>query len=249
MINPKRHDCTYPDKNLAGVGVALKLVQALCTRTGRAGWLPGVRQDRGDRDAGRRRAAQGENRIIAKLGLGMLSAGPAQGRPAIAARRLRADRQGDRQLSHRLRARSARQRRRPHEHAGHRRAAAAGLRRGDGRAKRAALAEQLNAENIRRQQEEAEIVAQAKKVVETDLEIGARTVIVVAGEGWHRGVIGIVASKLVDAFHRPAIVLSIDGDVAHGSCRSIPSFNMLGGARVVRRADVEVRRPQAGGRA
>ena len=53
------------------------------------------------------------------------------------------------------------------------------------------------------------------------------TVIVVAGEGWHRGVIGIVASKLVDAFHRPAIVLSIDGDVAHGSCRSIPSFNML----------------------
>ena len=63
--------------------------------------------------------------------------------------------------------------------------------------------------------------------VETDLEVGSRTVIVVAGEGWHRGVIGIVASKLVDAFHRPAIVLSIDGDVAHGSCRSIPSFNML----------------------
>src|SRR5438046_4333845 len=53
-------------------------------------------------------------------------------------------------------------------------------------------------------------------------------VIVVAGEGWHRGVIGIVASKLVDLFNRPAIVLSTDGDVAHGSCRSIPSFNMLG---------------------
>jgi len=91
-----------------------------------------------------------------------------------------------------------------------------------------ALAEQLNTENVRRQQEEAEIVTQARKAVETDLEIGSRTVIVVAGEGWHRGVIGIVASKLVDAFHRPAIVLSTDGDVAHGSCRSIPSFNMLG---------------------
>jgi single-stranded-DNA-specific exonuclease len=90
-----------------------------------------------------------------------------------------------------------------------------------------ALAEQLNAENLRRQQEEAEIVTQAKKIVETDLEVGSRTVIVVAGDGWHRGVIGIVASKLVDAFHRPAIVISIDGDVAHGSCRSIPSFNML----------------------
>jgi single-stranded-DNA-specific exonuclease len=90
------------------------------------------------------------------------------------------------------------------------------------------LAEQLNFENLRRQEEEAGIVAQARKLVETDLEIGSRPVIVVAGEGWHRGVIGIVASKLVDAFHRPAIVISTDGDVAHGSCRSIPSFNMLG---------------------
>ena len=90
------------------------------------------------------------------------------------------------------------------------------------------LAQQLDTENIRRQQEEADIVVAARKAVETDLEIGSRTVIVVAGEGWHRGVIGIVASKLVDAFHRPAIVISTDGDVAHGSCRSIPSFNMLG---------------------
>jgi single-stranded-DNA-specific exonuclease len=92
-----------------------------------------------------------------------------------------------------------------------------------------ALAAMLDAENIRRQQEEAEIVAQARKIVETDLEVGSRTVIVVAGAGWHRGVIGIVASKLVDAFHRPAIVLSIDGDIAHGSCRSIPSFDLLAG--------------------
>jgi single-stranded-DNA-specific exonuclease len=53
-------------------------------------------------------------------------------------------------------------------------------------------------------------------------------VLVVAGDGWHRGVIGIVASKLVDAFHRPAIVLSVEDGVAHGSCRSIPQFDMLG---------------------
>jgi single-stranded-DNA-specific exonuclease len=52
-------------------------------------------------------------------------------------------------------------------------------------------------------------------------------VIVVAGDGWHRGVIGIVASKLVDLTHRPTIVLSMDGNAAHGSCRSIPSFDML----------------------
>ena len=51
--------------------------------------------------------------------------------------------------------------------------------------------------------------------------------LVVAGEGWHRGVIGIVASKIVDAFYRPTIVLSIDDGIAHGSCRSIPGFDML----------------------
>src|SRR5204862_1302299 len=89
------------------------------------------------------------------------------------------------------------------------------------------LAMTLDNENVRRQEEEAEILAAAKKVALTDPDVGARSVLVVAGEGWHRGVIGIVASKLVDAFYRPAIVLSIDGDIAHGSCRSITGFNML----------------------
>src|SRR5262249_5895747 len=91
-----------------------------------------------------------------------------------------------------------------------------------------ALAQQLDGENVRRQQEEAEILAEAKRLVEADPAVGGRSVLVVAGDSWHRGVIGIVASKLVDQFHRPAIVLSIDGDVAHGSCRSIPPFDMLG---------------------
>src|SRR5262245_59097281 len=90
------------------------------------------------------------------------------------------------------------------------------------------LAQQLNDENARRQQEEAELVAQARKAIESDPAVGAHNVLVVGGEGWHRGVIGIVASKLVDAYHKPAIVLSIDGGIAHGSCRSIPDFDMLG---------------------
>ena len=89
------------------------------------------------------------------------------------------------------------------------------------------LARQLDGENVRRQEEEAAILASARKVVETDPAVGARSILVVAGEGWHRGVIGIVASKLVDAFHRPAIVISMDGELAHGSCRSIRGFNVL----------------------
>ena len=79
------------------------------------------------------------------------------------------------------------------------------------------LALQLDSGNIRRQEEEAEILTAAKKIVQTDPEVGSRSVLVVAGDGWHRGVIGIVASKLVDTYHKPAIVLSIDGGVAHGS--------------------------------
>ena len=69
--------------------------------------------------------------------------------------------------------------------------------------------------------------------------VGAHNVLVVGGDGWHRGVIGIAASKLVDTYHKPAIVLSIDGDVAHGSCRSIPDFDMLGALE--RCADLFVR--------
>lgn len=227
VINPKRHDCSYPDKNLAGVGVALKLVQALCGRTGHVNWLPAFVKVAAIGTLADVVPLAGENRVIAKLGLGMLSKGPHKvglrallevcgltGREidsyhigfVVAPRVNAAGRMSTPDIAARLLLASD-------ETMG---------------VEARALAEQLNSENLRRQQEEAEIVNQAKKIVETDLEIGARTVIVVAGDGWHRGVIGIVASKLVDAFHRPAIVISIDGDVAHGSCRSIPSFNMLG---------------------
>ena len=226
VINPKRHDCSYPDKNLAGVGVALKLVQALCGRTGHLNWMPAFVKVAAIGTLADVVPLTGENRIIAKLGLGMLSKGPHKvglralldvcglsGREidsyhigfVVAPRVNAAGRMSTPDIAARLLLASD-------ETMGE---------------EARALAEQLNAENLRRQQEEAEIVTQAKKIVETDLDVGSRTVIVVAGDGWHRGVIGIVASKLVDAFHRPAIVISIDGDVAHGSCRSIPSFNML----------------------
>ena len=226
VINPKRHDCTYPDKNLAGVGVALKLVQALCTCTGHANWLPAFVKVAAIGTLADVVPLTGENRIIAKVGLGMLSKGPHKvglralldvcgltGREidsyhigfVVAPRVNAAGRMSTPDIAARL-------------------LLAADETMGE---EARALAEQLDAENLRRQQEEADIVAQARKIVETDLEVGSRTVIVVAGEGWHRGVIGIVASKLVDAFHRPAIVISTDGDLAHGSCRSIPSFNML----------------------
>ncbi len=227
VINPKRRDCTYPDKNLAGVGVALKLVQALLRQAGRESWLPGFIKVAAIGTLADVVPLVGENRVIAKLGLDLLTKGPHKvGLRALldvcglagktidsfhisfmlAPRVNAAGRMSTPDIATRLLLASDE-------------ALVDEVR---------ALAQQLDGENVRRQEEEAEIVAAAKKIVTTDPDVGARTVLVVAGDGWHRGVIGIVASKLVDAFHRPAIVLSIEDGVAQGSCRSIPRFDMLG---------------------
>src|SRR5437762_12275824 len=76
VINPKRHDCTYPDKYLAGVGVALKLVQALCRRAGRESLLPGFIKVAAIGTLADVVPLVGENRVIAKLGLDLLTRGP-----------------------------------------------------------------------------------------------------------------------------------------------------------------------------
>src|SRR6266446_7006942 len=76
VINPKRHDCSYPDKYLAGVGVALKLVQALCRRAGRENLLPGFIKVAAIGTLADVVPLVGENRIIAKLGLDLLTKGP-----------------------------------------------------------------------------------------------------------------------------------------------------------------------------
>jgi single-stranded-DNA-specific exonuclease len=227
LINPKRHDSTYPEAELAGVGVALKLVQALCRETGHDNWLPGFIKIAAIGTLADVVPVLGENRVIAKLGLEMLSKGPhkvglralieAAGLTGkkidtyhvaflIAPRVNAAGRMGTPDIAARLL-----------------------LATDESMAEEVRLlAERLNEENQRRQQEEQRLLAHAKKVIETDPDVGARSVLVVAGEGWHRGVIGIVASRLVDTFYRPVVVLSIDGTEAHGSCRSIHSFDMLG---------------------
>src|SRR5476649_1291676 len=76
VINPKRHDCSYPDKYLAGVGVALKLVQALCRQAGRESWLQGFIKVAAIGTLADVVPLVGENRVIAKLGLDLLTRGP-----------------------------------------------------------------------------------------------------------------------------------------------------------------------------
>ena len=226
VINPRRHDCEYPDKNLAGVGVALKLVQALCQKRGRERLLPAFVKVAAIGTLADVVPLVGENRVIAKLGLEMLSQGPHKvGLRAlldVAGLKGKAIDSGHVAFQIAPRMNAAGRMASPDI------AARLLLAADETMAMEAQeLARQLDGENLKRQEEEAAILASAKKIVENDPVVGARSILVVAGDGWHRGVIGIVASKLVDAFHRPAIVLSTDGDVAHGSCRSIPAFNML----------------------
>jgi single-stranded-DNA-specific exonuclease len=226
VINPKRHDCSYPDKNLAGVGVALKVVQALCQRADKARWLPAFVKIAAIGTLADVVPIVGENRVIAKLGLGSLSTGrhTVGLRALLEASGLTGKTIDSYQVGFILAPRvNAAGRMSTPDIATRLLLACDETMLEDARG----LAQQLNEENLRRQAEEADLVAQARKAIETDPAVGAHNVLVVGGEGWHRGVIGIAASKLVDAYHKPSIVLSIDGDVAHGSCRSIPAFDML----------------------
>src|SRR5688572_16168240 len=226
VVNPKRHDCSYPDKNLAGVGVALKLVQALCGRAGKSAWMPAFVKIASIGTLADVVPLIGENRIIAKLGLQMLTKGPHKVglRALFEAAGLSGKTIDSYHIGFMVAPRINAAGRMSTPDIATRLLLAVDEAMGE---EAKSLAEQLETENLKRRQEDQDILAKAKKIVETDPEIGARSVLVVAGEGWHRGVIGIVASKLVDAFYRPAIVLSVDGDLAHGSCRSIPGFDML----------------------
>jgi len=227
VINPKRHDCTYPDKNLAGVGVALKLVQALCQRADRTKWLPAFVKIAAIGTLADVVPLVGENRVIARLGLASLSRGPHTIglRSLLDAAGLSGKTIDSYQVGFILAPRVNAAGRMSTPDIATRLLLATDETMGD---EARGLAQQLNDENLRRQQEEADLVTHAKKAIETDPAVGAHNVLVVGGAGWHRGVIGIAASKLVDAYHKPAIVLSVDGDIAHGSCRSIPDFDMLG---------------------
>src|SRR5690606_5487898 len=84
---------------------------------------------------------------------------------------------------------------------------------------------ELDAANAERRFTEQRILFDAEAQVR---ELGERPAYVLAGEGWHPGVIGIVASRIAERVHRPAILVALDGASGTGSGRSIPAFDLLG---------------------
>ncbi len=230
VLNPNRRDCSYPHKSLCGAGVAFKLVEALCATLD---WPP-RKLDRVKESFLKLVAIAtvadvvpltGENRVIVKRGLEGLRSVRNAGLRALldVAGFAEGSRPSAGQVAYRIA---------PRMNAAGRMANAADvidlfLTEDAGRARE--LAAQLHALNQERQQAESGIVQrileECSRVPVTD----AQAVLVFHGADWHRGVVGIVASRLVERFHRPVIVLSEDAEsgLAQGSGRSVPAFHLL----------------------
>jgi single-stranded-DNA-specific exonuclease len=222
VLNPKRSDCCYPNKNLAGVGVAFKLVQALLEETGRERYLPSFMKIAAIGTIADIVPLVGENRVIAKFGLQGLSSPKNAGLRALL-KMAGLERQGISspdiafKLAPRINA------------MGRMAGATAVVELFDAPDMTIAmkLATEIEEQNLKRQKMSSDIIAEVMSAIETDPEVKESLVAVVAGEGWHRGVIGIAASRVIDLINRPAIVISIEDGVGHGSARSIPGFHLL----------------------
>ncbi len=228
VLNPNRPDCTYPEKNLCGAGVALKLIHALFIRLE---W-PADRIRRMLESFLKIVAIAtvadvvpltGENRIIVKRGLAGLHTVRNPGLRALLHVAGLTD--GACPSAGQVAFRIA-----PRINAAGRMATAndvIDLFTTEDPERARVLAEQLHHLNQERQEAEAAIVRQILERCQDCPVTDDQYALVFSGADWHRGVVGIVASRIVERFHRPTIVLSEEGGEAHGSGRSIRAFHLL----------------------
>lgn len=85
----------------------------------------------------------------------------------------------------------------------------------------------LEQENKRRQEIQVDIMASARKKVMHEINLDETAAIVLADQAWHPGIVGIIASKIVEEFNRPTVMIAVANAIGHGSARSIPSFHIL----------------------
>lgn len=226
VLNPNQVGCDYPDKSLAGVGVAFKLVAALFRARGRDSQINAFLKIVAIGTVADVAKLTGENRTIVALGLQDLAKATNPGLRALM--EVAGCGGGTGMTAYDIGFRIG-----PRINAAGRMDAARAVvelfsTRDQGEALR--LAQHLD----RRNQERKEVQRQIVELAIAKLESAETTqadsyVAVIAGEGWHRGVIGIAASKIAERVNRPCVVFSIDGDVAHGSARSIEPYHLLNG--------------------
>ncbi|HVF22831.1 MAG TPA: single-stranded-DNA-specific exonuclease RecJ [Pyrinomonadaceae bacterium] len=222
VLNPNQAGCEYPDKHLAGVGVAFKLVHALFREYGREAQVAAFMKVVAIGTVADVAKLVGENRTIVAIGLKDLAQVANPGLKALIDVAGCGDGKGMTaydlgfRLGPRINAAGRMDAARPVVELFDTRDSAVARR----------LAEHLDARNEERKTVQQQIIDLALA------ELGDGTeakVAVIEGSGWHRGVIGIAASKIAERLNRPCVVLSIDGDVAHGSGRSIEAYHLLNG--------------------
>ena len=221
ILNPKQKDCNYPYKELCGCGVGFKLITALATELNideehylcyldlvataiAADIVP----------------MTGENRILAYYGLEKINSLPNPGIKAliflggiqkklsinnvvfvIAPRVNAAGRMDDAKKAVQLFIE-------------------------DDYNKALAFAEMLHSDNTDRKEADSNITAEALEIINTDIALQNKKTTVVFKHHWHKGVVGIVASRLIETYYRPTVVLTESSGIATGSARSVPGFNL-----------------------
>ncbi len=223
ILNPKMEGCTYPNPELAAVGVSFKLAQALLSRAGKP---PEALESIFDLAALGTTAdvvpLVGENRVLVKQGLARINTRANEGLQTLIktaglnkkpietwhilfglAPRLNAcGRMGDATRGVEL------------------------LTATDPNI-RHKIARDLEQENFRRRREDERILREAMDIIEeANLAPGTKP-FVLAREGWHPGVIGVVAARIVEKFHRPAILIACEDGAGRGSARSVEGFDIF----------------------
>ncbi len=231
LINPARHDSTYPFRGLTGVGVAFKLAQAVCHLLE----TQGKRSERHALSSYLDLVAlgtvadvaplTGENRVFVKEGLALLTA---EKRTGIAALKEVSGIAGGEVTGGTIGFILA-----PRINAAGRLSradmAVRMLTTGESQEARG-IAVSLDQMNQERQRIESRIRDEVREKIAGEIDIHKEKVIVMASQEWHQGVIGIVASKVVDEFYRPCVLISLQEDGSgKGSARSIPRFNIYKG--------------------
>jgi single-stranded-DNA-specific exonuclease len=226
LINPHQKDCPYPNKKIAGVGVAFKLAQALLERKGvsdrlflaqllelvAVGTIADIME------------LTGENRSIVKFGLRRLKDTKNKGLKAlieVAGLKDKPDLSSYNigfQIAPRINA------------AGRLKHAeiVVKLLETDSDEEALEIAKILNETNRTRQELQNKMVADAFKILDESIKTDSKIpfAIVVANKNWHRGIVGLVASKITDAYYRPSFMISIEDGIGYGSARSIEEFDV-----------------------
>jgi len=221
VLDPLKPGCNYPFKYLSGAGVAFKLAQGLCERIGKRG-LPLKYLDlvalAGAADIV---PLIDENRILVNEGLNQVNLNPRPGIEAlIEMGRLQTGQLTSGQIVFTLAPRiNAVGRLGDAERA-------VNLLIATNKKDALKLAEVLETENYERRKIDVDTFEAAKELVDSQIDLDEELAIVLHNEHWHPGVIGIVASRLVEKYYRPSVLLTTIDGIAKGSARSINGFNI-----------------------